>query len=138
MNGRRKPILCVDFDGVIHSYTSPWINEATIPDPPVPGALRWLWKATEWFDVQIYSSRSKNVAGRDAMKEWMLMYSAHEFGEHPMSGHGLSPSEPYPITFVAEKPAAFLTVDDRAVCFEGDWSVLDPYELTQFQPWNRR
>jgi hypothetical protein len=66
MNGRRKPILCCDFDGVIHSYTSPWIDEATIPDPPVPGALRWLWKATEWFDVQIYSSRSRTWARCDA------------------------------------------------------------------------
>jgi len=47
-----KPILCVDFDGVIHSYTSKWVDEATIPDPPVPGALRWLWKATEWLPLR--------------------------------------------------------------------------------------
>lgn len=50
---RSKPILCVDFDGVIHLYTTPWTNAFTISDGPVPGALEWLWKATEWFDVQV-------------------------------------------------------------------------------------
>jgi hypothetical protein len=33
----RKPILCLDFDGVLHSYTSGWKGAAVIPDPPVPG-----------------------------------------------------------------------------------------------------
>ena len=130
-----KRILCVDFDGVLHSYTSPWIDEATIPDPPVPGALRWLWAASEFFDVQIYSSRSRNVVGRDAMKQWLLKWLDREFGErHPMSGDGAG----YPVSFVAEKPAAFLTIDDRAICFDGDWLKLEPSELINFQPWNRR
>lgn len=134
----RKPILCVDFDGVIHSYTSPWINEFTIPDPPVPGALKWLWKATEWFNVVIYSSRSKTDAGRMAMKLWMMGHGKDEFGEdHPMAGQGISDCV-YPIDFAAEKPAAFLTIDDRAFCFEGDWSEIEPAELLDFKPWNKR
>jgi hypothetical protein len=130
-----KPILCVDFDGVIHSYTSKWVDEKTIPDPPVPGALAWLWKATEWFDVQIYSSRSKSEAGRAAMQHWMTWYAAREFGpDHPMA----ISMQSYPVKFAAEKPAAFLTIDDRAFCFEGDWSELDPCELLKFKPWNKR
>jgi hypothetical protein len=130
-----KPILVVDFDGCLNSYTSPWVNETTIPDPPVPGALKWLWKATEWFDVQVYSSRSKTFAGRVAMLTWMHMHSQKEFGpDHPMSE-----AENYPITFAHEKPAAFLTIDDRAICFEGDWSeVGDPADLLNFKPWNKR
>jgi len=140
---RRKPILCVDFDGVIHSYVSPWVNEVTIPDPPVPGALRWLWEATEWFDVQIYSSRSKSEAGREAMWQWMAKYSAQEFGEdHPMSlaERGGDGTIVYPIGFAHEKPAAFLTIDDRALTFEGDWSDFgeSPADLLSFKPWNKR
>jgi hypothetical protein len=135
---RKKPILCVDFDGVIHSYTSPWTDAETISDPPVPGALKWLWKATEWFDVVIYSSRSKSDEGRVAMMSWMCVHSVDEFGaDHPMCGHQ-DPYTKYPISFASEKPAAFLTIDDRAYCFEGDWSDIDPADLLNFKPWNKR
>ncbi len=135
---RTKPILCVDFDGVVHSYSSGWKGATVIPDPPVPGALKWLWKATEWWDVQIYSSRSKDPEARSAMLNWMINFALHEFGpDHPMSTEPDAAHE-YPITFAYEKPSAFLTIDDRAICFEGDWSELDPVELTRFVPWNKR
>ncbi len=42
-----KPILCLDFDGVIHSYTSGWKGADVIPDPPVEGAMQFIWDATE-------------------------------------------------------------------------------------------
>lgn len=128
---RTKPILCVDFDGVVHSYTTPWTDAATISDPPVRGALKWLWKATEWFDVQIYSSRSKTEEGITAMTLWFRDWAEKEFGEgHPMLE--------VPFAFPKQKPAAFLTIDDRAITFEGDWSELDPADLLNFKPWNKR
>lgn len=128
-----KPILCVDFDGVIHSYSSGWKGETVIPDPPVPGALTWLWEATEWWDVQIYSSRSKSEPGLQAMRLWFARQCAEAFDmDHPMN------NSPFPLAFASEKPAAFLTIDDRAVCFDGDWSALDPSELVKFKPWNKR
>ena len=122
---RNKPILCVDFDGVIHSYTSGWQGATIIPDPPTPGALKWLWKATGWFDVQIYSSRLKDPLGRDAMLEYMIKHSRVEFGD----GHPMTVSRDFPITFAHEKPAAFLMINDRAICFDGDWSELDPCDI---------
>jgi hypothetical protein len=131
-----KPILCVDFDGVIHAYDSPWTDAETISDGPVPGALRWLWKATEWFDVQVYSARSKSDVAIRAMRYWMAAHSADEFGhDHPMAENN---EERYPITFAHEKPAAFLTIDDRALTFEGDWDDWDPTDLLGFKPWNKR
>jgi hypothetical protein len=130
-----KPTLCVDFDGVIHSYTSGWKGAAEIPDPPVPGALEWLWRATETFDVKVYSSRSRDPEAIIAMRSWMRVQSAHIWEhEHPMC-FGCAPDD-YPIDFVHEKPAAFLTIDDRAICFDGDWSKLNPAELRKFKPWN--
>lgn len=140
MAERSKPILCVDFDGVIHSYTSGWKGATVISDPAVKGALRWLWKATEWFDVQVYSSRSKDFEALKAMQTWMMDQSTEEFGhDHPMACITHTPAGPtYPIIFAHEKPAAFLTIDDRAICFEGDWDDLDPADLLHFKPWNKR
>lgn len=136
---RNKPILCVDFDGVIHSYSSGWKGADVIPDPPVPGALKWLWKATEFFDVQVYSSRSKEPHGLIAMKSWMMQESRKVFAyDHPMCSPDAVTGEAYPITFCHEKPAAFLTIDDRAICFQGDWGSLDPADLLKFKPWNKR
>ena len=132
-----NPILCIDFDGVIHSYTSAWINEYTIPDPPVPGALRWLWEAAKIFKVVIYSSRSKSEAGRTAMREWMGMWSVD-----PVLGipHDWDCAPLAELDYAHEKPAAFLTIDDRAIQFDGNWASLelDPRILRQFKPWNKR
>ena len=127
-----KPILCVDFDGVIHSYTSGWKGADVVADGPVPGALPWLRAAMEHFRVCIYSSRTSQDCGSIAMRLWLGKYASIEWGDE---GAQAFMEE---IEFPEQKPAAFLTIDDRAVCFEGDWTVLDPRELTQFKPWNKR
>ena len=42
------------------------------------------------------------------------------------------------ITFPSQKPAAFLSVDDRCVPFEGSFAMLDPALLKGFKPWNKK
>lgn len=133
-----KLILCVDFDGVVHSYASGWKGADECPDPPVAGALKWLFEALPYWDVQIYSSRSSHAGGCEAMQRWFLDWSTHEFGpDHPMARKPTK-DEPYPITFCVQKPAAFLTIDDRCICFDGDWSKLNPESLRHFKPWNKK
>jgi len=68
---KNKPILCVDFDGVLHSYRGGWKGARNIPDPPIDGALEFLVKAVEYFDICIYSSRSRQFGGKRAMKRWL-------------------------------------------------------------------
>lgn len=130
---RGKPILCVDFDGVIHAYTSKWTDAETISDGAVPGALKWLCDAIDVFDVQIYSSRSKSPGGVVAMRVWLHKQAQAEWPEGPRADNLVGR-----IKFAFEKPAAFLTIDDRAICFDGDWSQLVPEHLLNFKPWNKR
>jgi hypothetical protein len=128
-----KPILCVDFDGVLHSYSSGWKGADKIPDPPVDGALHWLCCAIQHFEVHIYSSRSGQVGGIPAMKRWIEDWADRQFGAS-LAVPGLMAA----LVFSREKPAAFLTIDDRAICFDGNWDALDPVKLLKFQPWNKR
>lgn len=78
-----KPILCLDFDGVLNSYKSGW---------------------------------------QGAMKKWLIKW-------------GLDPAYFELLEFPKQKPAAFLTLDDRAITFAGKFP--DPNELIKFKPWNK-
>jgi len=121
-----KPILCMDFDGVIHSYTSGWTGGPdNIPDPPVEGAFSFLRRATEHFEVHVFSSRSHQPGGRRAMEEW--------FEKHKRAGDGEWIEK---LVFATVKPAAKVSIDDRALTFTGVWPSME--ELVNFQPWNKR
>jgi hypothetical protein len=121
--GRERKTLCVDFDGVLHEYISPWTFADEIADGPVPGALDWLVAMLgEGFDVCVYSSRSKDPAGIAAMRAW--------FAKHGMDADILEQ-----LDFPTEKPAAYLTIDDRAFRFEGDFPTAD--WIRRFRPWNK-
>jgi len=128
---KSKPILCLDFDGVIHSYTTRWQATDLIPDPPTEGFFEWAIKADKVFRLVVYSSRSRTPEGIAAMKRWLT----GEFRDWRARG-GFGPLPAF--EFAHEKPAAFMTIDDRAVRFEGDWSVLEPSTLLRMKPWNVR
>lgn len=128
-----KPILCLDFDGVIHSYSSGWKGATTIPDPPVEGALKFIVEAMKHFEVAIYSTRSNAPGGIEAMMMWLDKWSVDE--HHGMPGdfdHGIWGALQWP----TEKPPAFLTIDDRAMMFKGVWPP--PEILKSFEPWNKK
>jgi len=124
-----KPILCLDFDGVLHSYTSGWKGADVIPDPPVPGAIAFILEALQHFDVVIFSSRSNQPGGMKAMLHWLYANAGNAWRESP-AGPGLED-----VRFVLEKPAAFVTLDDRAITFDGTWPGIDT--LKNFKPWNK-
>lgn len=116
-----KPILCLDFDGVLHSYRSGWKGATIIPDPPVPGAELFVREASEYFSVQVYSSRSATPDGRLAMRQWTEQHM---------------PSVASLIIFPSEKPPAFVGLDDRVLLFQGVWPNVQ--ELTNFRTWNEK
>lgn len=121
----RKPKLCIDFDGVIHSYERGW-EGGVIYGNVVPGFFDWAAEAQGLFELCIYSSRSSSESGRLEMGAW-LAERLRERGGPPIR-----------FTMCAEKPPAFLTIDDRALTFKGDWAHPDfaPEALAAFKPWN--
>lgn len=127
---RRKKI-CVDFDGVLHMYTSGWKGIDKAADPPVPGAIEWLTNMVRacdeneqyLFDVCIYSSRSWQEGGIQCMKEWLLKWGLHKIDLELLY-------------FPTEKPSPWLTIDDRCFRFEGDFPSVE--WILRFTPWNKK
>jgi hypothetical protein len=133
----RLPTLCIDLDGVVHSYERGWENGA-LYGTVTPGFWEWAREAQKAFRLVIYSSRSKDPAARKAMKDWLHHQRNAWLAELVAAGE--SAGEPLALEFAAEKPAAFLTIDDRAIRFDGDWSApqLAPAVMRAFKPWNVR
>ena len=143
MSKKWKPILCLDFDGVIHSYTSGWKGARNIPDDPVPGALGFIKARTLDYDVQIFSARSNQWGGRKAMKKWLFHHFAVYFGEDP--DPRADEHQGYPtqvenmmrqIKFPRKKPPAHIGIDDRVLTFDGTWPSMET--LKNFKPWNKK
>lgn len=127
-----RPILCLDFDGVIHSYERGW-QDGELYGTVTPGFFEWAAKAKRHFALVVYSSRSSDIKLRAEMVAW--------FAKRITDAYGLAPDRALrfdDFKFAHEKPKAFLTIDDRAVTFMGNWTDtgLDPATLRAFQPWN--
>jgi len=129
-----RPVLSLDFDGVMHSYVSYWRGADVIPDPPVPGLFEFLFEASTQFKIMVFSSRSNLDGGLQAMKTW-LMHHAVRWAN--AQGRVLTEAElamladvGWPLT----KPPALVSIDDRAVQFTGTWP--DVVGLLLFTPWN--
>jgi hypothetical protein len=105
--------VALDFDGVLHSYTSGWTGWVPA-DPPEPGALEFVrWLLRHGADVVVVSSRAKTFRGARAVRRWLR---AHGFP---------------PLRVTHRKVIAVAYVDDRAVPYRpGDWShCRDQIEL---------
>lgn len=127
-----KMTLCIDFDGVIHDYKEGW-KDGTIYGSVVPGFFEWAAGAQNFFQLVVYSSRSKTEKGLNEMELWM---------EDQWAKWALNNPEATAIDlqFAHEKPIAFLTIDDRCVTFNGDWDDirLDPTILRKYKAWNNK
>jgi hypothetical protein len=64
---RRRPTICLDFDGVIHDYKSGWKGELTISDPPTHRAARAIQRLKERYRVVVHSPRCRTEEGRQAI-----------------------------------------------------------------------
>lgn len=116
-----KRILCLDFDGVIHSYESGWKGATEIPDAPVEGAFEFIDSALEEFRVCIYSARSGQKGGTKAMQKW---FKRNKYKNLEL------------LSFPSSKPPAFVSIDDRCILFKGKFPTVK--SLSEFKPWHNK
>lgn len=94
-----RPIVCVDLNGVLDAYTG-W-KDPDHWDSPRPGAQAFLRALNDrGFDVVVFTTRH-----HAQVRRWL-------------EEHGLST---YVAAVTRRKPPAHVFVDDRAVCFRGDF-----------------
>ena len=103
---RTPRTVCLDFDGVVHSYRSGWRGPESIPDLPIHGTREAIARLREHFRVVIYSGRCRTEGGRKAIANWLAQ-------------HGIEVDE-----VCEHKPPALVYVDDRAIPFRGDWEQV--------------
>jgi len=118
----KKPLLSLDFDGVIHLYTSGWTDVLNIADGPVPGAFNFIREALDHFEVAIFSGRSAHPGGVEAIQKWF-------------ADNGLEAEYRERLQWPIAKPMAYLIIDDRALQFSGNFP--EPSRLLAFRPWNK-
>lgn len=134
--------VAVDFDGVIHSYMTPWKGAHIIPDPPVLGVLDWLTVIAKRFHVAIHSTRCATPEGCEAVRAYLKSEHQTVYSParklvipcfHPGLG-GLVDS----FDCTHEKVAALVYIDDRAYRFDGT-NLPTAHEIhTTLRPWNKR
>lgn len=106
--------ICLDFDGVVHSYRSGWKGETNIPDPPIHGVREAIRHLRKRYRVVIHSARSGTEEGCMAIRQWLQR-------------HDIEVDD-----VCRTKPPAIAYVDDRAIPFNGDWQETIG-EINQFR-----
>ncbi|HXS93251.1 MAG TPA: hypothetical protein VN736_01535 [Candidatus Limnocylindrales bacterium] len=96
-----KPIVCVDLDGVLNAFDG-W-RGADFFHPPRPGARDFLRTLNEQgYEVVVFT-----VRWGPHVEEWLKQHGLAEFVSRVTD----------------KKPPAHVYVDDRAVCFQGDFEA---------------
>jgi hypothetical protein len=126
-----KLTLAIDYDGVINPYSKGWQKGELYETKVTDGFWQWLERTSKDFECVIHSSRFAEAGGMAATLAWLKECYRRE--------HGAEARLPY-IKFSATKPPAFLTIDDRCLRFDGDWSdpALSVEGIKAFKPWTQR
>ena len=96
--------ICLDFDGVINSFTSGWRGEDDIPDLPIFGTRDSINRLRAiGYKIVVHSCRCHSPIGRKAIENYLL---THDIDVDDICEH---------------KPQADYYVDDRAIKFDGVW-----------------
>jgi hypothetical protein len=110
-------VIAIDFDGVIHSFTSGWQGALKANDPIVPGIKEVIAELRQDYRVIVMSSRCLHPGGTKTIETYLNKYGIIVDG------------------ITGEKIPALVYVDDRAITFRQAEGMVD--QIRKFEPWHR-
>ena len=118
---------------MVHDYTKGW-QDGSIYGEATPGWWEWLRVIAPHYDVVIFSSRVKTSADILDVTEWL-----EKQWQKWCTANSIIAPMPM-LRLVTIKPPAWVTIDDRAIRFDGSWSdkALTLKGLQEFKPWMHR
>ncbi|MBO7671776.1 hypothetical protein J6S88_00025 [bacterium] len=94
-----KPTILIDLDGVLNEYGKEKFNENYIPDMK-KGAKEFLEKLSQKAELKLFTTRNLLLATK-----WLINNDIDKYFSD--------------VTNI--KSMAYLHIDDRAICFQGDY-----------------
>jgi hypothetical protein len=100
--------IAIDFDGVVHSFDKGYYDGTCYGDP-LAGSLTAIKNLSKHYNIIIFTAKAKpsrplvnGKNGTELVKEWLEKYGVMK----------------YVSKITAEKPRAFLYIDDKGYRFE--------------------
>lgn len=100
--------IAIDFDGVVHTFDKGY-HDGTCYGAPIDGSLEAIKELSKKYNIIIFTAKAKpsrplvnNKTGTELVRDWL-------------EEHGVLK---YVSEITAEKPRAFLYIDDKGYRFE--------------------
>ncbi len=103
--------IAIDFDGVVHTFDKGY-HDGTCYGSPIAGSLEAIKELSKKYNIIIFTAKAKpsrplvnNKTGTELVRDWLEEHNVLK----------------YVSEITAEKPRAFLYIDDKGYRFE-NWS----------------
>jgi len=121
-NAKRPKTICIDFDGVIHDYRRGW-RGIDVFDKVLPGASEATQQLHDaGYIIIIHTTRNDSPALRNFLKENNICFDYINHNPHQPAGSEQG------------KIIADVYLDDRGICFTGDWNEAGQ-QILHFKTW---
>ena len=117
--------ICIDFDGVIHDYTKGW-QGIDVFGKPIEGASAGTKELkNQGWTIILFTTRNDTPALREWLKANDIAYDYINYNPKQPKGSDKG------------KIIADIYLDDRGICFRGDWTKTIE-DINKFELWYKK